>query len=520
MYYDKKQIIENLEIPESIRSMVKMYPSNQVNRLVYGGLPHIGNALWSSWSSDEIQKAADAYEDYSLSTNLLIKDFDAPVDSKIRLGGGSPAPFQSFSKCLDAVVEVLKKGKLSYYLLAAGDSDLKLPIIKYFKTNFLKEIAENNIIFTHSSTQAFTLIMESILDYGDVVIMTAPNYGLFTFIPERVGGKVKFLELSSDDNWKINPKKLKNLIDKINSDLKVDYDRNRGKYIFRRSDTSPRVCTFVNYNPHNPTGVVYGEGDRSLLLEISSICKDAGVFIIDDLAYSGLEYDRKNTALPIFSLNGHFDNAITLYTLSKSYGLASFRAGLIVANEIVISLIRDRIFQVADSLSVLQQAAISSVFESDTRSAKEREDYFLNITKEYYERFVFVKTILVGFAKINDIEKDMLKNIIRKNQIELDISTIFDGIDDIKMVTEPASGFFILLDLTKFLGTSYKDFKIENDKTLLQFFYTFGNIKTLTGNAFCWPKTNELIIRVTIAQDYKDLLEGFLRIKNVLRLLK
>ncbi len=67
---------------------------------------------------------------------------------------------------------------------------------------------------------------------------------------------------------------------------------------------------------------------------------------------------------------------------------------------------------------------------------------------------------------------------------------------------------------------AYKDFKIENDKTLLQFLYTFGNIKVLTGNAFCWPKSEQLIIRVTAAQDYDDLLEGFLRLKRILRLLK
>ncbi len=35
------------------------------------------------------------------------------------------------------------------------------------------KISENNIIFTHSSTHAFTLVMESILDFGDVVIPAA-----------------------------------------------------------------------------------------------------------------------------------------------------------------------------------------------------------------------------------------------------------------------------------------------------------------------------------------------------------
>jgi len=520
MNNDKKKIIANPDLPRSIRTVVKMYPSNQINRLHYGGLPHIGNALWSSWSSDEVYRAAEAYENYSLSTNLLINGFTPPKESKIRLGGGSPAPFEPLNDCVTGVVEVLSKRKLSYYPMAAGEDELKLPIINYFENKNSRKINKDNIIFTHSSTQAFTLLMESILDYGDVVIMTAPNYGLFTFIPERTGGKVKFLELHADDKWRINPLKLKRLIEEINSELKTDYDRNRGKYIFRRSDTPPKVCVFVNYNPHNPTGIVYGDNEEALLLELSCICKEAGVFIIDDLAYSGLEYDRKNTALPICSLEGHFDNTITLYTLSKSYGLAGFRSGMIVANEIVISLVRDRIFQVFDSLSPLQQSAMSNIFKSDVHSQDNKEKYLLSITQEYYERFVFVKAILVGMNKINDREKNILDKLIKINSLNIDITEDLSGISNLGIVIEPESGFFVLLDLTKFIGSAYEDFKIENDKTLLQFLYTFGNIKVLTGNAFYWPSSEQLIIRVTIAQNYNDLLEGFLRLKRVLKLLK
>lgn len=274
------------------------------------------------------------------------------------------------------------------------------------------------------------------------------------------------------------------------------------------------------YNPHNPTGIVYSNNEKSLLLELSYICKEVGVFIIDDLAYSGLEYDRRNTALPICSLKGHFDNTITLYTLSKSYGLAGFRSGMIIANEIVISLVRDRIFQVFDSLSPLQQAAMSIIFKSDVQSQENREKYFSDVTQEYYERFIFVKTILVGLNKISEQEKKILDKLIKTNDLNIDIAEDLSGISDLEMIIEPESGFFVLLDLTKFIGRTYKDFKIKNDKTLLQFLYTFGNIKVLTGNAFCWPKSEQLIIRVTTAQDYDNLLEGFLRLKCVLKLLK
>jgi len=357
--------------------------------------------------------------------------------------------------------------------------------------------------------------MEAILDYGDAVIMTAPNYGLFTFIPERVGGEVRLLQLTSLNDWKINPKKLKQLIFDTNNQLKRDYDINRGKYVFRRSDIPPRVSAFLNFNPHNPTGVVYSKKDRSLLLEISNICNEAGVFIIDDLAYFGLEFDRHSTALPICSLKGHFDNTITLYSLSKSYGLAGLRSGMIIANEVIISLIRDKIFQSLDSLSLLQSAAMSAVFSMEDNALREREKYFSDITRKYYERYVFAKAIIIGADKINNEERILLNKIIQNNKLIFNIKKSMSGIRDVSIVLEPESGFFILLDFSKLLGKSYKKFRIIDDETLLKFLYTSGNIKLLTGRAFCWPNQSQLTARVTIAFDeYEDLLKSFLRLKS------
>lgn len=201
MHNDKRRIAKDKSLPKSIRSVVRMYPSNQVNRLFYGGLPHLGNALWGSWNSHDIQKASEAYEDYSLSTKLLIKGCKPPTVDKVRLGGGSPARFKPFQPCLTQIKQTLENRILSDYPMASDDEISKVSIIKYFKDNYSKELGKNNIIFAHSSTQAFALVMEAILDYGDVVIMTAPNYGLFSFMPERVGGKVRLLELTALDNW-------------------------------------------------------------------------------------------------------------------------------------------------------------------------------------------------------------------------------------------------------------------------------------------------------------------------------
>jgi aspartate/methionine/tyrosine aminotransferase len=125
-----------------------------------------------------------------------------------------------------------------------------------------------------------------------------------------------------------------------------------------------------------------------------------------------------------------------------------------------------------------------------------------------------------GFDSLKNQEVNLLKNVIKKNNLSIDLDSQMSGIDSVSIVVEPESGFFILLDLTKLIGKSYKGFKIVDDKSLLQFLYTSDNIKVLTGNAFYWTDQNQLIIRATVAQDYKDLLDGFLRLKSVVQFLE
>lgn len=193
---------------------------------------------------------------------------------------------------------------------------------------------------------------------------------------------------------------------------------------------------------------------------------------------------------------------------------------MIVANEVIISLIRDKIFQSLDSLSLLQSAAMSAVFLTDNSAVIEREKYFTDITKKYYERFIFVKAIITGIDKINEKERKIFNKIIQKNKLIIDIKKTMSGIRDVDIILEPDSGFFVLLDFSKLLGKSYKDFRIIDDTTLLKFLYTSSNIKLLTGRAFCWPNQNQLIARVTIAfDDYEDLSRSFLRLKSSIELL-
>ena len=92
-----------------------------------------------------------------------------------------------------------------------------------------------------------------------------------------------------------------------------------------------------------------GDEEEDLLKEIGEVCLQRGVFVIDDLVYRDLSFDGDNLAKPIATIQKMFRNTISLFGLSKSYGLASLRAGFVVADEIIIRELINRIFQEMDS---------------------------------------------------------------------------------------------------------------------------------------------------------------------------
>ena len=120
----------------------------------------------------------------------------------------------------------------------------------------------------------------------------------------------------------------------------------------------PRTRAVVTVSPNNPTGVVYSEAS---LREVNALCRRRGLFHIHDEAYEYFTYDD----VPHFS-PGSIDDAeghtISLYSLSKAYGMASWRVGYMVIPESLwdaVNKIQDTILICAGAIS--QEAAIAAL---------------------------------------------------------------------------------------------------------------------------------------------------------------
>lgn len=503
-------------MPDSLKQIIERNPILEHH---VRGLPNLGKNLIDGQFSKEVSKIYDAFELYGNDLYELENEEIKNISSR-SLGGGSPMRTSSFPLCKEALLNVICSDELSDYPMAAGDEESREIILEYIKQEGFKSnsgLSKDNIIFTVSSTHAFNIISSIIARPHDVILMTGPNYGLFTFVPERISGAtVEILPLSEDDNWYVNPQKLSKRIDDINIKLKAQYGESLGY--------TPKVVAFLNENPHNPLGKVMNENNKEILEGIGNVCLSKGVFVIDDLIYRDLTYDRKNLAKPMASYEKFFDNTITITGLSKSYGLASIRSGMVVANEIIIRAIRNKIFQTMDSSPVLQGRALAGAFNASERRKREYDNYFDPIIEEYKYRLELLKALINGLDFIDDSSlRNKIEKDIKNNAFGYNVNQILEGIPNVDFVngTLPDSGFFEMLDFTQLKNKVAENGRIISDeKELLKYMYEQEKIKLILGQSISWPNEEQLIGRVTTALPREDLVEHFSAMNKCLRKLR
>ena len=487
------------------------------------GLPLVGNRLDFEKFNPTVEKIADAINFYGYE----VRDDNIRTIKDIDLGTGNPLNYKPFPMCIDNMKKYLEEDNLYSYPYTEGDDKIRKVLLDYvesigFQNNQPysypdiddKGLSVNNITFMPSTSMIFNIIINIISQPGDVVLVTGPNYGLFTIRAERAGAEVDILPLEKEDHFQINPKKLADRIDEINESLQKVYNRRKG-YV-------PRVVAFLNANPNNPTGKVLGEKDVEILTEIGKVCLDRGVFVIDDLVYRDITFDENNLAKPIATIPGMFRNTISLFGLSKSYGLASLRAGFVVADEIIIREVINRIFQEIDSSPSITGYALAGAFNIEKEREEIYKDYFKELRNIYKKKYHLLKVLVEGIDSIkNKTEqkeiKDKIQSILKK-----ETEVVLKGLPYAKFPKnlEPDSGFFAIIDFTEIKGMKYKGRIISTERDLLKFFYKTGRIRFLIGQSISWPYEDELVGRVSFALEDDLLIKAFYQMNKAMQELK
>ena len=193
------------------------------------------------------------------------------------------------------------------YTPSTGTPELKAAIVtKLNKENKLNVLAEN-IIVTAGAKYAIFSALFTLIDAGDEVIIPSPYWVSYPEIVKLTGGKSIFLKTNRDNNFKIDPQDLKNII------------------------TEKTKLLVLNY-PCNPTGSTY---TRQELEKIAEVVKEKNIFVLSDEIYETLLYDGREH-ISFGSLAGVNNLTITINGFSKAYSMTGWRIGYLVASKEII----------------------------------------------------------------------------------------------------------------------------------------------------------------------------------------
>jgi aspartate/methionine/tyrosine aminotransferase len=173
-----------------------------------------------------------------------------------------------------------------------------------------KLLAENDmtvkrgsrIVVTAGGNMAFVNALLAIADPGDEIILNLPYY--FNHEMAITMASCRPVLVQTDENYQLQPALIAGAI-------------------------TEKTRAVVTISPNNPAGAVYS---ASALSEVNDICRKAGIYHISDEAYEYFTYGDKRHFSP-GSISGSNSHTISLFSLSKAYGFASWRIGFMVIPE-------------------------------------------------------------------------------------------------------------------------------------------------------------------------------------------
>jgi aspartate/methionine/tyrosine aminotransferase len=126
-----------------------------------------------------------------------------------------------------------------------------------------------------------------------------------------------------------------------------------------RAAITAKTRAVVTVSPNNPTGAVFPE---RALRELNTLCGDRGIYHVSDEAYEYFTYGDARHVSP-GSFQGAERHTLSLYSLSKTYGMAGWRVGYMVYPE----RLADAMAKVQDTIlicpPVLSQVAAAAAME-------------------------------------------------------------------------------------------------------------------------------------------------------------
>jgi aspartate/methionine/tyrosine aminotransferase len=158
---------------------------------------------------------------------------------------------------------------------------------------------DRRLVVTAGGNMAFVNAVLAVTDPGDEVVLQTPFYFNHDMAITMAGCRT--VAVPTDSNYQLQPAAI-------------------------RAAITPRTRAVVTISPNNPSGAVYPE---SSIVEVNRLCAEHGIYHVHDEAYEYFTYGGARHFSP-GSLAEGAPHTISLFSLSKTYGMASWRIGYMV----------------------------------------------------------------------------------------------------------------------------------------------------------------------------------------------
>jgi LL-diaminopimelate aminotransferase len=170
---------------------------------------------------------------------------------------------------------------------------------------------ETEIIHSIGTKAALSVLPATLINPGDMAIMTVPGYPVFGTHTKWYGGEVYDLKLTEENNFLPD-------LDSIPGD------------VLKRA----KVMVF-NY-PNNPTGA---SATPEFFARAVDFARKNRLVIVADAAYAALVFEGK--PLSILSVRGAKEVAVELHSMSKAFNMTGWRLGFVVGNPLLVKAYGD-----------------------------------------------------------------------------------------------------------------------------------------------------------------------------------
>lgn len=269
--------------------------------------------------------------------NKIAASLAAGVDV-ISLSMGDP-DLSAPQPVLDRLCETLQDPVNHRYPEYRGMSALHEAFAAWFKRRFAVELTpEVEMLPLLGSKEGLIYLGAAILNSGDIALTSDPYYPAYITAATNVGAHPYMVPLLEQNDY---------LPDLENIPAEVV---NKARLLW------------LNY-PNNPTAAC---AHRDFFVHAVEFARRHNLIIVHDMAYAEVYFDGFQP-LSILQIPGAREVAVELHSLSKTYNMAGFRAGMLVGNAELVDAV-GRLKSNIDSgmFRPIQYAAIAALELPDT----------------------------------------------------------------------------------------------------------------------------------------------------------